>query len=112
MDIKTLSFSTDTLTVQPVCSALVARNAATFAVAILPLLRSGLRLEINLSSVDHVDGAGLGALLSCRHAMQRLNCALVLTRVQPHLEMELEACGLQALLAPLDAAAAPNAWSH
>jgi len=99
MDIKTLSFSNDTLTVQPLCSELVVRNAATFAVAIQPLLRSGLRLEINLSSVQYVDGAGLGALLSCRHAVQRLGCALVLTQVQPHLETELKACGLQSLLA-------------
>jgi anti-anti-sigma factor len=99
MDIKTLSFSNDTLTVQPVCGALVARNAAAFAVAILPLLRSGLRLEINLSSVQYLDGAGLGALLSCRHAMQRLGCALVLTQVRPHVETELQACGLQSLLA-------------
>lgn len=99
MDIVTLSFSHDTLTVQPVCRALVARNAASFAGAIVPLLRSGLRLEINLSSVQYLDGAGLGALLSCRHDMQRLGCVLVLTQVQPLLQAELKACGLQSLLA-------------
>lgn len=100
MDIKTLSFSNDTLTVQPLVAALVARNAADFAGSLQPLQRSGLRLQINFSSVDRVDGAGVGALLSCRHAMQRQGCTLVLTQVQPHLELELQACGLQALLAP------------
>jgi len=105
MNIKTLSFSNDTLTVQPVCGALVARNAATFAMAVLPLFRSGLRLEINLCSVQHMDGAGVGAMLTCRHAMQRLGCTLVLTQVQEHLKQELAACGLQALLAQ------PQDWS-
>lgn len=112
MDIKTLSFSNDTLTVQPVVAALVARNAASFAGALEPLLRAGLRLEINLSSVGWIDGAGVGALLSCRHAMQRLGCTLVLTQVQPHLERELKACGLQALLAPASETSAPNQWVH
>ena len=101
MDIKTLSFSNEALTVQPLCGALVARNAATFALAILRLLRPGQRLEINLSSVVHMDGAGLGAMLTCRHAMQRLGCSVVLIEVQEHLKQELQACGLQALLAPL-----------
>ena len=78
MDIKTLSFSPDTLTVQPDCGALVARNAATFAVAVLRLLRQGMHLEVDLSSVRHIDGAGVGALLTCRHAMQREGCTLLL----------------------------------
>lgn len=100
MDIKTLSFSSDTLVVKPLCTALVARNAADFAVSVLPLFQAGRRLEIDLSSVSHMDGSGVGALISCRHAMQRLGCALTLTQVQMHLAEDLEACGLQALLAP------------
>ena len=99
MDIKTLSFSPDTLTVQPDCGALVARNAATFAVAVLPLLRRDMCLEVDLSSVNYIDGAAVGALVTCRHAMQREGCTLVLTQVQAHIREELEACGLQALLA-------------
>lgn len=112
MDIKTLSFSHDSLTVQPDCGALVARNAATFAVAMLPLLRAGMRLEINLSSVQHIDGAGLGALLTCRHAMQREGCTLVLTQLQPGIEEALVACGLQALIAAPAEILAPSRWVH
>jgi anti-anti-sigma factor len=112
MEIKTLSIRNDTLTVQPVCGALVARNAARFAGALQPLLRYGLRLELNLSNVDRLDGAGLGALLSCGHAMRRLGCTLVLTQVQPHVERELQACGLQALLTPPPDTATPSHWVH
>lgn len=112
MNIKTLSFSNETLTVQPVCGALVARNAATFAVAMLQLLRPGLRLEINLSSVRHIDGAGVGAMLTCRHAMRRLGCALVLTQVPVPLEQELTACGLQALMVPSVDPSALSHWAH
>ena len=112
MDIKTLSFSHDTLTVQPDCGALVARNATTFAVAMLPLLRAGMRLEINLSAVQHIDGAGLGALLTCRHAMQREGCTLVLTQVQPGIEEALVSCGLQALIAAPAETLAPSRWAH
>jgi anti-anti-sigma factor len=112
MDIKTLSFSNDTLTVQPLVAALVARNAAHFAGALQPLLRSGLRLEVNLSRVDRFDGAGVGALLSCQRAMQRQGCTLVLTQVQPHLERELQACGLQALLATPSDSPFSNHWVH
>jgi anti-anti-sigma factor len=116
MDIKTLSFSSDTLTVQPDCGALVARNAATFAVAVLPLLRRGMCLEVDLSSVNYIDGAGVGALVTCRHAMQREGCTLVLTQVQTHIRQELEACGLQALLVRSDAIDLPislnTRWAH
>lgn len=116
MDIKTLSFSPDTLTVQPDCGALVARNAATFAVAVLPLLRQGMHLEVDLSSVRHIDGAGVGALLTCRHAMQREGCTLLLTQVRAHIRQELEACGLKGLLARSDAIDLPislnTRWAH
>ncbi len=112
MDIKTLSFSPDTLTVQPDCGALLARNAATFVVSVLPLLRPGLNLEINLSSLAHIDGAGVGALLTCRHAMQRQGCTLWLTHVAPHMAEELAACGLQDLLATPAGIAAPSRWVH
>lgn len=112
MDIKTLSFSHDTLTVQPDCGALVARNAATFAVAMLPLLRAGMRLEINLSSVQHIDGAGLGALLTCQHAMRREGCTLVLTQVRAHVEAELDACGMHSLISAPAEILAPSSWAH
>ena len=116
MDIKTLSFSSDTLTVQPDCGALVARNAATFAVAVLPLLRRGMCLEVDLSSVRHIDGAGVGALVTCQYAMQREGCTLVLIQVQAHIRQELQACGLQALLARpevLDMSISLNTrWAH
>lgn len=100
MDIKTLSFSNDTLVVKPLCTALVARNAADFVDSMLPLYQAGRRLEIDLSSVSHMDGSGVGALISCRHAMLRMGCTLMLTHVQMHLAEDLEACGLQALLTP------------
>ena len=112
MDIKTLSFSDQALTVQPLCGALVARNAAAFASTMLPLMRPGMQLEINLSSVRHMDGAGLGAVLTCRHAMRRLGCSVVLTQVQAHLVQELNACGLQSLLAPAGAESTRGLNAH
>jgi anti-anti-sigma factor len=112
MDIKTLSFSHDTLTVQPMCGALVARNAATFAVSMLPLLRPGLCLEIDLSSVGHIDGAGVGALVTCQHALQRQGCTLLLTQVKAHIKEELTACGLQALIAVPASIPLSSRWVH
>ena len=110
MDIKTLSFSNDTLVVKPLCTALVARNAADFADSVLPLLQEGRRLELDLSSVGHMDGSGVGALISCRHAMRRLGCMFMLTHVQMHLAEDLEACGLQALLVPPAEVSAAPYW--
>ena len=116
MDIKTLSFSSDSLTVQPDCGALVARNAATFAVAVLPLLRRGMCLEVDLSTVNYIDGAGVGALITCQYAMRREGCTLVITQVQAHIREELEACGLQTLLVRpegLDMSISLNThWAH
>lgn len=112
MDIKTLSFSNDSLVVKPLCTALVARNAADFAVSVLPLFQAGRRLEIDLSSVNHMDGSGVGALISCRHAMQRMGCTLMLTHVQMHLAEDLEACGLRALLTPPTELPATTHWMH
>ena len=108
MELKTVSFGSDTLAVKPLCSALVARNAASFAVSVIPLLRPGLQLEIDFSDLVHIDGAGLGALISCRHATKRMGCDVVLTQVPMHLAEELEACGLRALLAPLTDDSAPT----
>jgi anti-anti-sigma factor len=99
MEMTTLQMSDDTHTVQPRCGALVARNAADFAVALMPMRRRGLRLEIDLSLLRHVDSAGVGALLTCSHALQREGCEMVLTRVEPNLQDELQACGLERLLA-------------
>lgn len=98
MDITTLQESNDTLTVKPRCSALVARNAADFALSLMSMQRHGLRLEIDLSGVRHVDGAGLGALMTCSHAMQRGGCQMVLTQIEKNVEAELQACGLGMLL--------------
>ena len=98
MNITTLRSSTDTLTVQPRCSALVARNAAAFAEGLMPMRRLGLRLEIDLSEVRQLDGAGMGALLTCGHAMQREGCQMVLTQVDAALQAALQACGLDQLI--------------
>lgn len=100
MVIKTLGFSSHTLTLQPVCTALVSSNAAALAQGLLPMQRTGLRVEINLSSVGDLDGAGLGALLSCRHAMQRVGCEMLVTHVQPHIAQDLKTCGLEVLMKP------------
>ena len=112
MDIKTLSISNDTLVVKPLCTTLVARNAADFAVSVLPLFQAGRRLEIDLSSVSHMDGSGVGALISCRHAMQRMGCTLMLTHVQIHLAEDLAACGLWTLLTPPTELPATTHWMH
>ena len=99
MDITTLRFSDNSCTVQPHCGALVARNAADFAVSLMPMRRRGLRLEIDLSLLRHVDSAGIGALLTCSRAFRSEGCEMVLTRVEQHLQDELQACGLERLLA-------------
>jgi anti-anti-sigma factor len=98
MDIITLRFSDNNCTVQPLYSALVARNAANFAVSLMRMSRFGLRLEVDLSRLRHMDGAGMGALVTCSHAMQRGGCQMVLTHVAQHLKDELRACGLNKLL--------------
>lgn len=99
MEMTTLQMSDGTRTVQPHCGALGVRNAAEFAVALMHMRRRGLRLEIDLSLLSHVDSAGVGALLTCSHALEREGCEMVLTQVNQHLKDELQACGLEWLLA-------------
>jgi anti-anti-sigma factor len=99
MHITTLQSRSDVHTVQPHCRALVSRNAAAFAEGLLPMNRQGLRLEIDLSEVRQMDGAGMGALLTCGQAIQREGGQLVLTHVAAPLKAELRACGLDSLLA-------------
>ena len=98
MNITTLRTSTGTRTVQPHCSALVARNAADFAECLMSMCCLGQRLEIDLSDVRQMDGAGMGALLTCGHALQREGCQMVLTQVDAQLQVAMQACGLDKLI--------------
>lgn len=98
MDTTTTRFNDGTYTVQPHGNALLARHAAAFVNGLIPLARTGLRLEIDLSRVTQMDSAGVGALVTCRHALQREGCEMVLTQVERRLSDELRSCGLQQLL--------------
>lgn len=98
MDITTLQTSHNTRTVLPRCSTLVARNAADFAVSLMSIPCLGLRLEIDLSGVRHVDSAGAGALLTCGQALKRRDCQMVLIGVEGQVKADLNACGLAGFL--------------
>ena len=70
------------------------------------------RVVLNLSRLDFISSAGMGVLVSFKHALARDGASLTLAAVPPHVFDVLHAAGLYKRPRPADGATDANAATH